>query len=144
MGAIHVVKTKGGLYPIYESDQDAMQKIADGEIIEISWKQARNWRNHKRYFAMLKMTIDNLPDEFPDNYRNIEFLRYEIMIGIGHCEFRSSIGGNIYPVAKSMSFSKMDEQEFQEIFKLSQNYILRHFLKDIDEETFNNNLNLFL
>lgn len=90
------------------------------------------------------MVIQNMPDSIPDRYKNIEYFRYELLIGIGHCEFRESMGGSTYPVAKSMSFSSMGEDEFNDMFTLCSNYILKHFLPGLDHATFNENLHLFM
>jgi hypothetical protein len=145
MAEAHFIKKADGSFsPAYPEDQEAFKRIAIGDPIRVKWSKPRNYMNHKRFFAMLKCTVQNLPESIPDRYQNQEFLRMEVLIGIGHIEIRESLGGKIFAVPKSMSFDKMGEDEFNEIYSLASNYILKHFLPGLDEQTFNENLKLFM
>ncbi len=144
MKAYLIRKSDNSFLPAFPNDLEKLKRIKIGEAIEVSFSKPRNYKNHRRFFAMLNMAIQNMPDSIPDRYQNIEYFRYELLIGIGHCEFRESMGGSTYPVAKSMSFSSMGEDEFNDMFALCSNYILKWFLPGLDHATFNENLSLFM
>ena len=145
MGKAFLIKKVDGSYlPAFESDQEAMKGVKVGDPIEVSWSQPRNYDNHKRFFAMFACCVDNMPESTPDRYLNLEYLRYEVLIGIGHCELRESMSGQMYPKVKSISFKSMGEDEFNQLYKLTSNYLLKHFLKGLDPKIFELNINLFM
>jgi len=145
MGDIFLIKDYSGDFrPATDEDREKTKGIKPGEAIKVKYARPRNYHNHKRFFAMLNLTAHNLPEDFKDKYTNIDYLRYEVLIGIGHCEVRQSIGGTVYAIPKSMDFASMDETKFNEIYRLSVNYILKHFLKGTEQHVFENNLNLYL
>ena len=134
----------GSFMPADSGDQELLKKFKIGDAIKFKFSKPRNYENHKRFFALLNLTTQNLPERLPDRFENIDHLKDEILIGIGHCEWRISLGGVKYPIPKSIAFSKMDEIEFQAIYSLAANYILKWFLPDLTQEQLNENLNLFM
>lgn len=142
--AFIIKKADGSYWPAYPEDEESLKRVKAGDAIKVKWSKPRNYRNHKRFFAMLKCVVQNLPDSYPDKYQNIEYLRFEVLVGIGHIEVRESLGGKIYAIPKSMSFEKMDEEKFNQIYSLASNYVLKHFLKGLDEQTFSENIDLFM
>ena len=122
-------------FPASNADTEIMYQFAEGEIMEVTVKKARNYRNHKRFFAMLKLGYEN-----QDMFDNFGWFREWIMIKSGIFESRNTPDGFIYR-AKSISFSNMDELEFRELYKDVSQVIID--LCGIDEKTLENNLNLF-
>ena len=43
-----------------------------------------------------------------------------------------------------MKFDSMKEDEFREVYTLSANYLLKHFLPGLDQKTLEENLKLFM
>lgn len=147
MRSIFLIKQPdGSLRPAYEDDQMKLKRIKMGEAIEVKFSKPRNFHNHRRFFGMLNCVISNMPEDTPnyDKYQNIDYLRGEVLIGIGFCEWRTSLGGVKYPVAKSMSFAAMDEIEFLAMYELASVYLLKHFLRGVEREVFEENINLFM
>lgn len=141
-GELRLAKTKQGYFlPETIEDQEIAKGIKPGETIKVKFSKARNPGNHRRFFAMLGLFIDNLPETVPDRYHNPEYLRYETLIGIGHCEWRVSRNGTGYPVPKSIGFDSMDEDEFRKLYGLFVNYLLKHF-SNMDRKTFEENIDL--
>lgn len=145
MGKAYLIrKADNSFLPAYDSDYEAMKRIKIGEAIEVNFSKPRNYENHKRFFAMLKMTIQNLPDNFNDRYRNQDYLRLECLVAVGHCNIIETLGGKVIFQPKSMNFASMDEEKFNKLYSLVSNYLLKHFLKGMSQEVFEKNLNLFL
>jgi hypothetical protein len=134
----------GSFLPADSSDQELLKKFKIGDAIKFRFSKPRNYENHKRFFALLNLTAQNLPEHLPDRFENIKHLKDEIMIGIGHCEWRESLGGQKYPIPKSIAFSSIDEIEFNRLYSLASNYILKWFLPDLSQDDLNENLNLFI
>lgn len=145
MTSIFLIKqTSGSLRPAYEEDQDKLKRIKAGEAIEVKFSKPRNFHNHSRFFAMLNCVILNMPEDIDPKYHNIDYLRTEAMIASGYCEWRVSMGGTKYPVAKSMSFASMDEMEFTVLYEAVSNYLLKYFLKGVERDVLEENINLFM
>jgi len=141
-GELRLAKTTAGYFiPETVEDQEIAKGIKAGETIAVKWSKPRNPGNHRRYFAMIGVIIDNMPETVPDRYHNPEYLRYETLIGIGHCEWRTSRNGTGYPVPKSIAFDKMDEDEFRDIYSRTVNYLLKHFCP-MDRKAFEENIDL--
>jgi len=123
----------------HETDEDFKNwlKLKDGDYCEIeTWKE-RNVTNHRRFFALLNRTIYLLPDEPEyDKLRNIDYLRKELMILIGQVDTHITMKGELILIPKSISFKSMDDVEFNRIYHLCTEKIVRTFLKDISLEDF--------
>lgn len=129
---ILVVKTPSGLKPLYDSDYDNYSKIALGEEFEIEYTKKRNIKFHRKAFALFKLAFENQSD-----YRNFNDLRYDLTIVAGYYDENvNKITGEVTKRAKSISFSQMDEIEFNEYYEAVKDVICRWL--GIDNETLNN------
>ena len=145
MGKAYLIKKSDGSFlPAYESDHEAMKGVKVGDPIEVSWSRPRSYGNHKRFFAMLNCTVQNMPETIPDRFTNVNFLRDELLMACGYCDIHVSLSGKESFMPKSMSFKSMNENEFKELYTAVSNYILKYFLKGLDEKTFEENVNLFM
>lgn len=117
---IAVVKTMSGfLKPAYESDHDAFKKMPINETFEIEYVKGRNVMFHRKFFALLKMAFENQID-----YRTMEDLRRDLIITSGYYDEQiNKITGECYKTAKSISFSSMDDLEFNELYNAVKNVI---------------------
>lgn len=135
------VKGENGLFPCSEEGQELFEKVGDGELVLVEWQKTRNYENHRRFFAFLRVTF-----EMQDEFDNVENWRKALLIAAGHYEtvitpepenksrlfdyLAKFLGGKrkeevieaihdafkIQLVPKSMAFSEMDELEFRELF----------------------------
>lgn len=122
-------------------DWKKLNDVKPGETIKFPKRKPRNPKNHRRFFAMLKLFANNIPEGTPARYSNPDYLRYEALIACGYCEWRESLKGTMYPVPLSMAFDSMDEDKFQEVYGTIVNYLLKWF-SDMDLEEFEKHLNL--
>ena len=145
MAEAHLIrKADGSFLPAYDSDYEVMKRVKTGKAIRVSWVQPRNYRNHCRFMAMLNLTISEMSDDISDRYRNMNYLRKSVLISTGYCDIIETIEGDVQLQAKSMSFGAMKEDEFNELYKLVVNYILKFFLPGLDHRTLEMNLKLFI
>ena len=122
---IMLTKTLSGLKPTYDSDYEKLKKIPLNETLEWEVKQSRNIKNHRRYFALMNLVFHN--QELTDD---INILRSMILIKAGYYVERPTLDGEVMLDAKSLSFSNMDELEFQEVFSRSLDVIVEYFKFD--------------
>ena len=126
---ILLIKTPRGLLPVYDSDLENYCKIALNEEIEIEYTKKRNLKFHKKYFALLKLAFENQQD-----YRNLNDMRRDITITSGYYdEVINKMTGEIYKVAKSISFANMENTEFNDLYEKTKDTISKWL--GIDNET---------
>jgi hypothetical protein len=117
---ILVVKTINGLLkPAFDEDKENFNKLPKDGYFEIKYTKKRNVRFHRKFFALLKIAYENQSD-----YRLMEDLRRDLIITSGHYEeVVNVITGEVYKIAKSISFSNMEETEFSLIYEDVKNVI---------------------
>ncbi|MFA5300292.1 MAG: DUF1367 family protein [Lutibacter sp.] len=133
-----------GLQSCSDNDFKKLLKMKEGDYIEVeTWKE-RNINFHKKYFALMNCTINHLPESFDVEFKSLDNLRKYVTICTGRFDLLPSLKGQPIPVAHSISFKNMDEAEFSDLYSDSLNVILKHFLKDISKEDFENDILNFL
>lgn len=125
-----LIKHKNGSYfPAYNSDREQSDKIPVGG--EVTATLARNIKFHRFAMALFRMGFEN-----QDFYKIDEIYRKEVIKAAGYYYEYPDKDGVIQKVAKSISFEKMGEAEFQEVFK-NVRQVIAEQLKLSDEEILN-------
>jgi hypothetical protein len=98
-----------------------MDGIKIGAEVHGNMRQKRILWKHRKYFALLKIAYDNwTPGEINSKYgvpmKNFERFRKDVAILTGHFELVIRVDGTSRPEGKSISFSKMDQIEFDELY----------------------------
>lgn len=111
--------------PATEEDEQKASKIGAGEIVEVTCTNQRNIKYHRKYWALVKVTLENLPETVEEDLQNKhqfritskEDMHFFIKIKNGFVE-KKFIGknGNIGWMPKSIAFDKMSEDEFSEFY----------------------------
>jgi len=109
-------KTESGFIRPHDfMDGETIEGWRTGEVRQVTAKKARNWKNHKRLFSLFSLLLEAEPIE--DYFKVTENLRYALMVGAGYFDWKPGIDGEALCVARSMSFEKMDEDEFRVMFE---------------------------
>ena len=83
-----------------------------GDEVELDITNKRNPQFHRKFMALIKLAFDN-----QDNYKEMNDLRYDLTKAAGFYEERPNhITGEVEIKATSISFSSMDENEFEEVY----------------------------
>lgn len=111
----------------YDSDYEIMKKIKVGDLLQCDIKKPRNYMFHKKYFALINLVFDN-----QEGYRDVTSLRNAINIEIGYYTLCNSLDGEFTKIPDSISFAKMDEAEFNNLYSKTIDTIVKyfHFKKD--------------
>jgi len=125
-----LVKTNSGdLIPADDASRETMNKVPPGEIVKIKFSRARNYENHKRFFAFLHTTFG-----MQEHFQTFEHYRRWICMKAGWYDAITAPNGNTFFTAKSISFDKMEEDEFQKLFSTCIDVFLRELGKGVTED----------
>ena len=106
----------------YDSDYDKIKKLKAGEFYNCTISQPRNIKFHRKFFALIKMIFDN-----QEIYKSADRLRKDLLIEAGYVEVWRDFSGAIQREAKSISFAKMSEEEFSELYSRVLDEIVENF-----------------
>ena len=124
-----------GLIPMYDSDLDEKHRLRIGDNVLCTIKRPRNYDFHKKYFALLRLTVANLPHLIQQQMQIFteEGLLDCLKIDLGLFTTRWHGGRQIVKTG-SISFAKMDNTEFEKFFSRSVDAILRIYLRGTDRQ----------
>lgn len=127
------IKSQGGvLIPADSECIENMQKVKNGDTIMIEYKPKRNYQFHKRAFALLNLILQN-----QDHYKTVENILEVVKFRAGYFETIITHTGKKHYKTKSISFSEMDNLEFEEFYSkiIDVAFELTELLnKDIEKE----------
>ena len=129
---LHARIQNNRILPEYSSDYDQLKKLKKDETYVIEIKQPRNLRFHRKFFALLNLAFDN-----QDTFNNIEHLREWCIMKSGYYVRVATPEGEFFR-PKSISFAKMDETEFSELYSKVLDTICNWL--DISDEDLQNEL----
>lgn len=125
---LYVCKGLGAtLRPADEVATDAIRKFPAGEIYEIEIKRPRNLKFHRKAFALMQLAYEN-----QENYTEFDQFRRALVIEAGYFDDLRLLDGTTVREAKSLSFAKMDEDDFGKLYNALINTILRVVLPGVD------------
>jgi hypothetical protein len=110
--------------------------LEPGEIAQAEFTIPRNYRFHKKLFALLQVGFDAWePDRVRKSYKgramekNREQFREDIIILAGFYEQTFDLKGRMRIRAKSISFANMDDAEFEQLYSAVATVLLCEVLK---------------
>ena len=134
MTDIVLIKTvNGALIPADPQAAEFIGKLKLGAGVTGTFKKQRNHAFHKKFFALLNLAYDAWEPEVKE-YRglkvqkNFERFRKDIIIACGYYDVTVNLKGDVRAEAKSISFGKMDDYEFAELYSKAINVILSRIL----------------
>lgn len=138
---IKLVNTAAGLFPAMDEDYEKKIKLKLNEVYEVEIRQVRNYEFHKKYFSLINTAWEYLNETQQQVFgNNKDKFRKSVEITAGHFEPVYSIEKKSYEHhAKSISFSKMDEFEFRELYNSVRHVLFNHVLS-VSAEEFERNL----
>lgn len=143
---IYLLKTYSGLKPLYEDDFDFAKKLKNGEVYSAEIKLSRNYKFHKKYFALIKCAFEFLREDVREKYfaDNINNFRKTLQVAAGHSEKVFSIERREF-VEQSLSidFESMNEDQFSELYDRVLDVLFKTFLKNINSTEFETALDNF-
>lgn len=144
---LNMVRKEFGLYPATDEDMEKLLKVKKGEVAEVNVKVLRNYRFHKKYFALINTAYNFLTEPQREFFHNsVDGFRYTLEVAAGYYdEFYSVTRHEWVQKPKSIAFDKMDEAEFSKLYEAVVNIIFKLFLDNnrVNRDTFYNALKDF-
>ncbi len=137
----------GELYScLYPSDEEISKGLPVGADVVGSFKDndRRSLKFHKKYFALIKLAYDNLPEHLEERYKTLEEFRIEMKMQAGARDKMISITGTEYWVPKSMAFNKMGAEEFEKLYSKTLDFICSYVLVGIEKKSIDEQILRFL
>jgi len=122
----------GKLEPTDEAGKAIVASMDKGEIRKVKVTKPRNIVNHRRFFALLKLCYEMMPEKWHEAYPSMEHLRFVLTVEAGWCDFIPTKNGPV-PMPKSISFAKMDEAEFRDFWDKVVKVIVTRFLPGVNQ-----------
>jgi len=117
-----------------DSDFEKSKKLKANEMFKCVVTKPRNLKFHKKFFSLINMVFHN-----QDIFQDIDQLRKELTKAAGYyVQYVNHRGVMVYE-AKSISFAKMDNTEFEELYSKFIDTVVLIF--KWDENDILNNLN---
>jgi hypothetical protein len=131
---LYVVKKNSSLYPANEEAEEYFKRIKQGVVISCEMRRPRNYMNHRRYFALLQIVLDN-----QEIFKDIEQLKEAIKLMVGHVEYtrvlnKSTKEWELVEIPKRINFASMPELEFQDYFSKSIDAIIKYIIPGMDRD----------
>lgn len=128
MSELFLKRTLHGFTAADEGSQDAMRKFKMGETYRANVVKPRNLRNHRRYWALVNLVYQNT-----EGYASAELVHAHLKLLAGRCSpVVSKATGETFLVPESISFSAMDEAEFQEFWARCIKAVCEHIIPGIE------------
>lgn len=127
--------TPTGLVPLDEVDAEKKAQLRLGSDVRVSVTRPRNIGFHRKFFALLSITVSNLPEHIAASLHiyNVETMLAAVKIDLGYFDTLSVAGRDIIRL-RSISFTKMSADEFQRFYDLAVTDILNNYLRGTDKE----------
>lgn len=138
---MHLVNTSSG-FLVPETDYDYAQKLnlKVGETYSVEIKLARNTDHHRKYFKMINLAWEYLPEPLRYFFHSSEGFRKHCEITAGYYEpLWCTRLGEWVEGPKSIAFDKMDQAEFAELYNKVRAVIDSILTRYISREEFENN-----
>lgn len=127
---------------MYDEDYDEKKKLKIGEAYEATIRLMRNIDFHRKYFALINCAWEYQNENVVLHFKHSpELFRKTIEMSAGWCDTIYSINRKEWiETPKSISFDKMDNTEFSDLYERVKDVIFSVFLKNISIEEFEKNL----
>ena len=134
MTEVYLTNTGTGLVPSSQQDSEALGVIRLGQQVKAKISRPRNLKFHRKFFALLNVGFDAWEPEEKEYkghpiQKNFERFRHDVIIAAGFYDIAPDINGNPRAIAKSISFGKMDEAKFEQVYSKVADVLLQRILK---------------
>lgn len=118
------------MFPVDEDGEAIIRAIKDGAECMGEFRPARRPKQHRTYFALLKLLVDNT-DAFP----NVEAALRAVKLALGEVdEFTVDNTGQVVWVLRSIAFESCDQARFSKLFDDTLELIVNRWLIGTDAE----------
>ena len=118
----------GGLRCANSAEASLLDHLV-GQEVEARIYKAVNPQFRRKYFALLKTAFDMADFQVNGEPGNFEQFRHTVTTGAGWCDFIQH-GDKVIAVPRSIKWAKMDDAEFENLFRDSLTFICQTWVLD--------------
>ena len=149
MAELAFIKSSAGLLPANDDAKAWFDKLRYGVTCIAKVTIPRNYKFHRKFFAMLNVAFDNwdrpvITTPHGEIRCSKDAFRNDVTVMAGYHELTCNTKGEWKFKAKSISFAKMDEAEFEQLYSAVVDVILAKFLPNWGKADMQNAVNNFL
>ena len=128
--------TPYGLVPLYDSDHDMKRRLRVGSTVRCRVTLPRNYEFHKKFFALVRLTFDNLPLPLVErwNVRNENDMLRRFKRDLGYFTSHTNELGDNEIEYLSISFAAMDEAGFERFYNGCVDLVLHKYVRGLGRE----------
>lgn len=137
---IEFIKCAGGtLVPVNDMEAEKLTRFKTGEQYTVEIKNTRNPAFHRKVFAFFNFCFDHWSSdmEFLSESKQFDLFRQNLTVLAGFYDDYQKIGGGVRIEAKSLSFSSMSQEEFEECYTALIGAAMKHIFSGTDQEIYN-------
>ena len=117
----------------HDSDYELLKKLKVGEQYQAEIKRPRNYQFHKKFFALIELVFQN-----QEIFANKDYMRKELTKAAGYFDTYVNHKKIECYEAKSISFAKMSQDDFDTLYQRFLDVVVKIF--KFDKETIEQNL----
>ena len=121
-----------GLSPYTDEDAIELRRVGIGDILQAKALDQRNVQHHRKFFALIRIVYDNMPEQFDSHFPTQDDLRHELIKRAGFYKEYIDLKGNKQYRAESISFDSMGQKRFDELYSKVLDVVVQWFLFDRD------------
>lgn len=141
---INLICTANGLVPCSDEDYEAKRKLSIGQIYQADIKVKRNYRFHKKAFALLNAAWALMDERQQAGWRSIEGFRSYLTVTAGHYDlYYNQRLQTFVEEPRSWSFDSMGEDEFNDLYERMKDVIYAVLGNKVTKEIFESVLSNF-
>lgn len=136
---VSFIKQPGGvLIPANDMESDKLTRFKTGEMYEIEIKLTRNPAFHKKVFAFFHFCFAywSSDREFLSEAKQFDIFRNHLTVLAGYYDSFVNIDGGVRIEAKSLAYSNMSPEEFQECYSALISAAMKHIFSSADDNIY--------
>ena len=134
MADVWLINSGNGLVPASPEDSEALGHMKLGERVRAKITRPRNPQFHRKFFALMKVGYDAFDPPEIIGQKNFDQFRKDVIIRAGYYEQWVRLDGSIQTVAKSISFGKMSQEDFEKLYSACIDVLLQSVLSQYTQE----------
>lgn len=129
---MRLVKTSMGLKPYTDEDALDLRRVGIGDILQAKALDQRNVQHHRKFFALIRVVFDNMPEQYDQYFPTKDDLRHELIKRAGFFKEYTDLKGIKQYRAESISFDSMSQKRFDELYDRVLDVVVLWFAFDRD------------
>lgn len=112
MTAVAMTRTLAGLSPANDEAAHVLRRVPVGNVVQVELHRPRRNKALRKWWALCNLVHQNC-----EQFRSPEQVHDFLKIKAGHCtQVVSKATGEIFLIADSIAFARLDEDEFQTVW----------------------------